>query len=165
MDVVFLLDNTGSFSGDDRDRIRAQLRALIEGTALPTSGGDLRLGFISFGDGVDVHEQLITDVQHVLSEVDAVLSGEPDTGGGPTSLPEPSDQALAEMLGWPRCLDHCRPDVFGEVPFRGECIKHAILITDDPPAGCNDHFDDPQDRDNADARAVEAAAAGWACRL
>ena len=42
------------------------------------------------------------------------------------------------------------------MPFRSHCVKHAILITDDLPGGCDNVFD-ASDVTNAVARAVETA--------
>jgi len=51
MDMVFLIDVTGLFGTQSRIRIGDELRSLVEDTAITTSGGDLRLGFITFGGG------------------------------------------------------------------------------------------------------------------
>jgi hypothetical protein len=81
-----------------------------------------------------------------------------DQGNHPR--PEISDEALREMLlaagigSGTTCA--AVSETRFDVPFRSHCVKHAILITDDLPGGCDDEFD-ASDVTNAVARAVEAA--------
>ena len=74
MDVVFLIDTTTSMI-DALDRVQIDLRKLIQDTAIPSSGGDLRLGLITFNDSdlppdsVDVRAPLTRDINAVLNQV------------------------------------------------------------------------------------------------
>jgi len=161
MDVVFVVDVTNSMEGAIAS-MRTELPSVIDNVAIPASGGDLRLGLITFNDpgvmappdSIRVWSALTSDVNSVLEELDDLAFTD---GAG---RPEISDEALREMLlaagigSGTTCA--AVSETRFDVPFRSHCVKHAILITDDLPGGCDDEFD-ASDVTNAVARAVEAA--------
>jgi hypothetical protein len=166
-DLVFVVDTTASMDNALHALASTNGLRLIIDTALDASGGDLRLGLITF-DGTDgggddyvrVLSPLTTDVM----AVETLLSGladEIDNGG---AWAEASDEALREMLAptpWAPGGSGCvlSAERF-DVPWRTHCIKHAVLLTDNSPGGCDDFYQCEVDEVNALIRARQAAAAG-----
>src|SRR5919108_3681359 len=62
-DVVLVVDKTGSM-GPAINNVKAGLDNIV-GAALTASGGDLRMGLVSFKDGVEVDEPLTANVADV----------------------------------------------------------------------------------------------------
>lgn len=159
IDLVFIVDITASMS---------QALANITAVALPSaidkaqvlSGGDLRVGLITFDgivgaqhhDWVNVVFPLTSDTTAARAAIAALQLG----GGG--EAPEASDEALREMLDSSNCRLN-GPDFNANGGFRPQCLKHAVLITDQIPGGCNDHVE-PADTTNAYAMADLAASMG-----
>ncbi|GMU26345.1 MAG: hypothetical protein AMXMBFR16_12500 [Candidatus Uhrbacteria bacterium] len=147
LDFVLLIDNTGSMSGAINNVKEGA--ASVLNAAIASSSADLRVGLITFKDTIDVRHALTTD----LAAVTLSISNLTATAGA--GFPEASDEALREMLSDTICPSTGDFDV----PFRLECLKRAILITDALPAGCDDRFDEGIDDVSAMLRAIETAAA------
>ena len=127
------------------------LPAVIDEAAF-LSGGDLHAGMITFDNYIDVNAPLTSNWQAVRDTlVHLPFSGDSDSDY------EASDEALHEMLSdaSPECTVE-GDDFTDGGAFREECVKHAILITDYSPGGCDGLFDE-SDIANAYARALEAA--------
>jgi len=147
IDLVLAVDNTGSMNSAIAN-VKESLPSVIE-LALARSGNDLRLALVTFKDTVRVVNPLTSNVESVRTSVSNIT-----TSGG-AALPEASDQALRMILtGSAMCS-------FGsqtfDVPFRDECVKHIVLITDALPGGCDDAFVDDEDGVNAAELAQLAA--------
>jgi uncharacterized protein YegL len=129
IDLVFVLDDTGSMGGAI-DNMKSELDNLIT-QAETASGGDLKMGFVTFKDQVDVKNELTTDIDAVRTSImNAVASG----GAG---LPEAADQAkntTVNNLG----VRAGQPLPFTE-PYRAAALKINIVITDAPPGGFNEN--------------------------
>jgi len=167
MDMVFVVDTTASMDSALQAMASTNGLRLIVDTALDASGGDLRLGLIIFdgaaGGGEDyvrVLASLTPDIESVKTLLAGLLE-EIDNGG---AWAEASDEALREMLGptsWSAGGSFCvRAAERFDVPWRAQCIKHAVLLTDNIPGGCDDRYQCEIDEVNALARARQAAAAG-----
>jgi len=167
MDMVFVVDTTASMDSALQAMASTNGLRLIVDTALDASGGDLRLGLIIFdgaaGGGEDyvrVLASLTPDIESVKTLLAGLLE-EIDNGG---AWAEASDEALREMLGptsWSAGGSFCvRSAERFDVPWRAQCIKHAVLLTDNIPGGCDDRYQCEIDEVNALARARQAAAAG-----
>ena len=140
MDVVLLVDDTGSM-GAALANVKLGLADIIT-AATNASGGDLRLGLVSFGGITEVDQPLTTDLNLVGQAVNSLFSG---GGGGETEL---SDQALKYVVTGASDCPVAAPR--GELgAFRSGCLKLVILVTDAPPAGCDDLYSDGIDDLNA----------------
>ncbi|MCP4124598.1 MAG: VWA domain-containing protein, partial [Bacteroidetes bacterium] len=150
MDVVFVIDDTGSMSGAISD-VKSGLLSIIS-SIVTTSGGDYQLGLITFKDTVIVEEDFALSNAAVIQTKISSLTA---SGGG--SGPEASDEALNTAV-------NCLSTHTGQVgdfngPWRSGVVKIIIFITDAPPGGFDDQFT-VTDQNNATARANEASAAG-----
>ncbi|MBU0690915.1 VWA domain-containing protein, partial [bacterium] len=154
LDIVFAVDTTGSMA-EAIDNIRTELPNIIA-AANAASGGDVRLGLVTFGDEVRVVNGLTFDQATVSAGISALMAA---SGGGE---PEASDEALREIITHNGQCTYGN-EFIGE--FRENCeyenvnlVKLIILITDARPAGCNDLYEPGVDDVNAHARALDAAA-------
>lgn len=146
MDVALVLDITGSMT-DAMNEIQANI-GTITSTIETASGGDYRIGLISFDNDIQVHAPFAAGNK---ATIDALVPAVAGTSG--QANPEASDEAvhtavrnLADGPG--------RPDQTGDftVPWRSNAAKAVVLVTDALPGG----FDDvhgPADIANADAAA------------
>ena len=134
MDVAIALDDTGSMGGAI-DSIKAELSNITQ-QALNASGGDLRMGFVTFKDDVTVHNQLTENTSAVEDSINSA------SAGGGAGAPEASDEAKNTTINnlGPRTG---QTGDFGE-PWRNDTVNILILITDAPPGGFNDAMD-PED--------------------
>jgi hypothetical protein len=170
MDLVYVVDRSNSFVPETFDRVQDELTLLANSVALgfPETGA-FRLGLITFVDGspdkVEVRHELTTEVASVLATLNSL-----NTSAGLGGCPEASDEALREIVDDTICLAPGSPTF--DTPFRAECIKHVVLVTDARPGGCDGTYNTSQnndydavppelvnDRENADHWA-EAAAIG-----
>ncbi|MFQ5951117.1 MAG: vWA domain-containing protein, partial [Candidatus Geothermarchaeales archaeon] len=131
MDIAVVLDNTGSM-GAAIDNVKAALPAIISDAA-DASGGDLKLGYVTFSDTVTVRHALTADI----AEVQASILAEVLVSGG--GFPEASDEAVNTVVS---NLGE-RPGQLGDFSgaWRAEAVKILILITEAEPGGFNDFFD------------------------
>jgi von Willebrand factor type A domain-containing protein len=134
MDVAIALDDTGSMGGAI-DSIKTELSNITQ-QAQNASGGDLRMGFVTFKDDVTVHNPLTENITAVEASINS------SSAGGGAGGPEASDEAkntTVNNLG-PRTGQNGN---FSE-PWRNGTVNILILITDAPPAGFDDALD-PED--------------------
>jgi hypothetical protein len=130
MDVTIALDDTSSMSGAINN-IKAELPSIIN-QAQVASGGDLRLGFITFKDIVNVRNPLTTGISAVQSSIAAT------TASGGNGLPEASDEAKNTAINNLGPRSGQIGDFSSAVWRPDPVVKILILITDAPPAGFND---------------------------
>lgn len=156
MDVVFVIDDTGSMSGAiiNVQREAARLLDLID----EVSGGRFRLGLVTFKDRVDVHHDLNADPTPALKKavVRAAILGLSASGG--EEMPEASDEALNTVINRLRAAGRPQSGDFNGA-FRGQ-TRIIILITDNLPGGFDSTYMLGIDDLNAATRAREAAEAG-----
>jgi hypothetical protein len=157
MDIAFVIDDSGSMGGAI-DNIKGELPSIISAAQF-ASGGDLRLGLISFpghgtGDEVWVRQQLTTDAAAVAAAIQALTAA----GGGGEA--EPSDVALQYAVTGSTSPSSC---VVSNPPFgtfRPNCVKIAVLVTDAHPGECTDTYAPGVSDVYADNVAGQAADAG-----
>jgi hypothetical protein len=147
MDVALVIDDTGSMGGAIGN-VKTGLVSIIA-AARRASGGDLRMGLVSFKDNVDVDQGFTVSQATITTAVNNL------SAGGGAFLPEASDEALNyTVTGATACALVGNPPLGA---FRDDCLKIAILLTDDLPGGCDDAHGAG---DVANATAVANAAAG-----
>lgn len=151
-DLVFALDTTGSVGTQlaDLQSVMSQLTT----NAQALSGGDLRYGLVTYEGNASTQGLLIavnSSLTFDVAGVDSLIQGLFASGGG--GLPEASDEALREIL----TNTVCSP-ITGNFssPFRRNCQRLILLMTDDLPAGCDDNFELGVDDVNAHNRALDA---------
>jgi len=147
IDLVFAVDITGSMGGALAN-IVAELPNIIA-LANNSSGGDLRLGLVTFDDQVHSLHDLTFNTAAVQATISGLLAG------GGANLPEASDEALREIITMDAL---CAASEFTS-PFRAAAAKIIVLITDAAPGGCDDAHD-ASDLANAHQRALDAASLG-----
>jgi hypothetical protein len=150
MDVVLVIDDTGSM-GPAIDNVKLGLADIVA-AADTASGGDLQMGLVSFKDDIDVDEPFTM----TISDVEAAILALVATGGA--GAPEASDEALNLIVNGTAAMD-CTVNGGPLGPFRSECVKIAVLVTDNLPGGCDDDYVTGVDDVNAAAVADAAAAA------
>jgi len=152
MDLALIVDDTGSMGGA-LDNVKAELPDIIA-TAQAASGGDLRIGLITFpNDDVEVNVPFTTNVSLIESNIQALVAN------GGNGEPESSDTSLQFAITGatdPSCTVSNAP--FGS--FRTGCVKIAVLITDARPGECSDSFTLGVSDVYAHNVAVQAASAG-----
>ena len=131
MDVAIALDDTGSMGGAI-DSIKTELSNITQ-QAQNASGGDLRMGFVTFKDDVTVHNPLTENITAVEESINS------SSAGGGAGGPEASDEAKNTTINnlGPRTGQNGN---FSE-PWRNGTVNILILITDAPPAGFDDTLD------------------------
>lgn len=158
LDLVFVIDDTGSM-GPAIDSVRSGLATIVE-TAEQASGGDLRLGLLTFKDDVTVLHALTADVDAVRSSINGIFAA----GGGES--PEASDEAKNTVVN--NLPAGVRADSAGHpgtqngdftVAYRPEAEKIVVLVTDAPPGGFDD-VSETADRLAMHQHAVAAKAKG-----
>lgn len=154
LDIALVIDNTGSMGGAI-DNVRSELTNIIASAQLAT-GGDLRMGLITFpDDNVVVSQPFTPDIAQISDAVNAIPLG---FGG---SLPESSDASLQYVVSgaaYSGCTVVSPSGPLGQ--YREDCGKIAILVTDASPGGCHDSYTDGIDDVNAAAVAANALTAG-----
>lgn len=149
IDLVLVIDDTGSMGGTIAN-VKAGIVGLIA-LADALSCGDLQAGVISFGDFPEADQPLTFNTALVVGAVNALFAG------GGAALPEASDEALRLAITG---ANACNGTTFNSSALRDTCCKVVILATDALPGGCDDAFTVGVDDVNANARALEAQAAG-----
>ncbi|ACU34344.1 vWA domain-containing protein [Actinosynnema mirum] len=152
MDVVFALDDTGSMGGA-LNNIKTSINAVV-GDVVSASGGDYRLGLVTFKDSINVVTGLAAgNAGTVTGYVTNVLAA---SGGG--GEPEASDEALRTAVSLrPAAGIPQNADFTG--PWRSNARKFVVLVTDARPGGFDDAFT-AADQASATAVANSALAAG-----
>ncbi|MEO8216786.1 MAG: vWA domain-containing protein [Acidobacteriota bacterium] len=152
MDVVFVVDTTGSMGGAI-DNVKSELPSIIS-QIQTASGGDYQLGLVEFHD--DVH--VIADL--ASGNTDAVQAGINGlTAGGGAGESEASDEALRTVVEGLRASDRTGGQQTGDFlgRFRPGAAKIIIVITDARPAGFDDSYTAGVDDVSAANVAQEAA--------
>src|ERR1039458_3437185 len=153
MDLVFVVDDTGSMGGA-LDNVKAQLPDIIA-TAQGASGGDLRMGLVTFpSDNVVVNAPFTTSVSVIESNIQALVAG------GGNGEPESSDTSLEFVVTGATGTSACTISNAPLGSFRTGCVKIAVLITDAHPGECLDTFTLGVSDVYAHNVALQAAAAG-----
>lgn len=131
MDLVFVIDDTGSMSGAISN-VKSGLADILS-NAQTASGGDLFTGLVSFKDHVIVKQDMTDDPVAITNAILALVA----SGGG--AFPEASDQAINLVVnGASDSATLCATgslDAF--LTNRLDCLKIAILVTDATPGGCD----------------------------
>lgn len=152
MDVVFLIDDTGSMGGAIAN-VQAEAASLISDIDT-ASGGDYQLGLLTFKDSV-----VVVDDLNGAATVEADILALSASGGA--GLPESSDEALNTAVNGLDAADRPGGEQTGDFDgtWRPAAVKIAILITDALPGGFDDAYSVGVDDVNAHSRALEADAA------
>ena len=138
LDVLFLLDATGSMS-DEIDQIKATLLSISGRIADLPARPDLRLGMVSYRDRGDEFVTRIYDFERDVPRFLESIRGVRADGGG--DEPESLNEALHEAVHAPEWR-------------LGNAIRLVFLVADAPP-----HLDYPQDYDYA-VEMAEASSRG-----
>ncbi len=152
MDVVFVIDTTGSMGGAI-DNVKAESANLISDID-DASEGDFQLGLVTFKNYVIVDEDMASDNEDIL---EAAILGLFASGG--VFLPEASDEALNTAINGLDADDRPSGGQFGDFDglWRPEATKILILITDALPGGLDDDYVEGVDDKNAHQVALDAA--------
>jgi uncharacterized repeat protein (TIGR01451 family) len=157
MDVVFVLDDTGSMGGA-LNNVKAAGPSIISQISA-ASGGNYQLGLITlkqppFGnDYIYVHSILAPGANPVSNTIQTL------TAGGGAGWAEISDEALNTAINL--LPAGTRPqNINFSSPWRPVAKKIIILVTDAPPAGLDDWFVPGVDDAAAALRANQALTAG-----
>ncbi|CCH27746.1 vWA domain-containing protein [Actinosynnema sp. NPDC047251] len=155
MDVVFVVDDTGSMGGAITN-LKTGINQIAQEVENLT-GFDYRLGLATFKDNVTVVDNFAPNNRTpVIASVNALAA----SGGG--NEPEASDEALNTVVnnlpaaGRPQNVDFA-------VGWRSNATKLAVLITDARPGGFDDDYDTTPanvDATNAALRATQALSKG-----
>ena len=138
LDVLFLLDSTGSMS-DEINQIKDTLLSISARIADLPSQPDLRFGMVSYRDRGDEYVTRLFDFdQDVQRFSDTIRGVQADAGG---DAPESLNEALHVAVHRPEWR-------------AGDAIRLVFLLADAPP-----HLDYPQDYDYA-VEMVEARSRG-----
>jgi hypothetical protein len=155
MDVVYVIDDTGSMSGAIAS-VQAQASNQVRRIRL-ASHNDYQLGLVTFKDTIQVDDDLASGNGPAVVEDILTLSA-----NGGSGEPEASDESLNTVVNGLDEIDREPGQQFGDFDghFRPEATKIVILITDAHPGGFDDRFTPGVDDANAHQRAMEAALAG-----
>ncbi len=145
MDVVLAVDVTGSMGGA-LNNVIAEIPNIIS-TANLASGGDLRLGLVTFHDQVTTLNNLTFNQAAVTANIAGL------TASGGAGEAEASDEALREIITQDAL---CTDGTEFTTNFRATCAKTVVLVTDARPGGCDDAFTLGVDDVNAHQRALDA---------
>lgn len=151
LDVVFVIDDTGSMGGS-LSNFQANFPQLLT-QIQQSSNGDYRLGLVTFKDQVTVHDDLSAgNDAAVLADIAAL------SASGGNNEPEASDEALNTVLN----NLPARPGQIGNFSgyWRTGARRFVVLLTDAHPAGFDDSFVPGVDDVQAHAQAVTAATLG-----
>jgi len=153
IDLVLCVDDTGSMGGAIANVV-AEMPEIID-AAQAASGGDFRVALVTFKDNVRVRHRLDANPNDVKNTITMLTA----TGGNGEA--EASDEALRTIVDLRTAAQGC-PGSAGDftVPFRPAALKIICLITDNPPAGCNDLFTPGVDDVVAHQIALDAASQG-----
>lgn len=144
-DIVFVLDDTFSLEGALYD-MRLEIGRIID-LVEEASGGDFRMGLVTFKDSIDVVEDLnaIPTPQKKLNRLRAAIRAL--RAGAGSAGPEASDEALRTVIqGLPSAGRSQSGDFNGRFTARTRIV---ILVTDNLPGGFDDRFVEGVDDKNA----------------
>jgi uncharacterized protein YegL len=150
LDVAVVVDTTTSMKAGIQD-IKAGIGA-VTSAVQSASGGDYRIGLVSFTTTVTVHQPFAMGNK---AAVDTAVESLTAFGGG--NVPEASDEALNTVVNTLGVRDMQTGSFTPK--WRPAARKFAVLVTDALPAGFDDAFT-AADEAAAQDRADEAFAAG-----
>lgn len=165
LDIVFILDATGS-QQTSIDNIKNSIISDIVPAIVVTFGADYRLGLVSVKDRRNDGQALFDILQPMslanqtpfITQINTIVA----SGGGDTD--EPTDLALQAVLNNTSAIDRDGDLLGGNTigVFRSSAAKAIILVTDNPPSGLDDDYDNLFGSDwiNANAMATQANAQG-----
>jgi len=160
MDVVFLVDNTGSMYRAI-ENVKSELDGILD-CIEKVSGNNYRLALATFKDDIYIHHNFALRNRAAISS--SILSLIASDGA---KMPEASDEALRTVIhartkneaDWvPPIGNHQNMDFTPD--WRTYAHKLIIIVTDAPPGGFDDLYSPGYDDVNAHLRAVEAKAKG-----
>ncbi|GGS15082.1 vWA domain-containing protein [Actinokineospora fastidiosa] len=151
MDVTIVLDTTGSMGGA-LTNVQSGLNSILS-DVVALSGGDYKLGLVSFKDTVSVHVDLAAGNQAAVA---AQLGALTATGG--SAEPEASDEALNTVVNNLPAAGRPQTGDFAGT-WRTNATKHTIMVTDARPGGF-DNAHTAADVANAHQVALDAQAGG-----
>ncbi|MFO0858006.1 MAG: LamG-like jellyroll fold domain-containing protein [Phycisphaerales bacterium] len=130
MDVIFVIDDTGSMGGALAN-IKGAVGQIVS-TIDCASTGDFRLGLATFKDNVRV----VTNLGGSLAAFNAGIAALAAAGGG--NVPEASDRGVNAAVNLlPASSNVCQIGNFSGA-WRTSAQKIVILVTDALPGSCND---------------------------
>lgn len=161
LDIVFLLDTTGSMAPAIRNVQREIVQVLSEIDSV--SGGDYRVGVVDFSDdGITVDASF--GVRNADETTKAVTSLSVPSEGGKTS-PEMWDEALATIVDTRTSAELDAQNGSGQqagdfdVDWRPDAEKIVVLVADSSPGGFDQEYQ-RKDMDHAYEVAVRAKTRG-----
>jgi uncharacterized protein YegL len=155
MDVVFVVDTTGSMGGAI-DSVKTDLNTIVNQIS-DASGGDFQLGLVRFDTAVIVESDLATgNTDAFKAKINLLVAS------GGVGEPEASDEALNTVINHLKTTDRTAGQQVGNFNglFRTGAARIIIIVTDARPAGFDDTYEDGVDDVNAHKFAAQAAAAG-----
>ena len=117
LDVLFLLDSTGSMA-DEIDQIKTTLLSISARIADLPSQPDLRFGMVSYRDRGDEYVTRVFDFDYDVSRFSNTIRGVQADGGGDT--PESLNEALHVAVHRPEWRS-------------GDAVRLTFLLADAPP--------------------------------
>ena len=129
LDVLFLLDSTGSMS-DEIHQIKATLLSIADQVGSLENRADLRFGMVAYRDREDDYVTRVYDFDANITNFSRAVADVQADGGGDT--PESLNEGLHVALNRPQWRDD-------------DAIKLVFLVADAPP-----HLDYAQDYDYAE---------------
>ncbi|MFC5290305.1 VWA domain-containing protein [Actinokineospora guangxiensis] len=151
MDVTIVLDTTGSMGGA-LSGVQSGISTILA-DVVSLSGGDYKLGLVSFKDNVTVNVNLAAGNQAAVSSALASL-----TASGGSAEPEASDEALNTVVNNLPATGRPQTGNFSGT-WRTNATKHAIMVTDARPGGF-DNVHSAADVANAHSVALDAQTEG-----
>ena len=127
LDVLFLLDSTGSMA-DEIHRIKSTLHAIAREVSTLPASPDLRFGMVAYRDRGDDYVTRLHDFEGDVERFQDAISSVEAEGGG--DYAESLNQALHEAVN--------------DMRWRQDAVRLIFLVADAPP-----HLDYPQDEDYA----------------
>ena len=124
VDVLFLLDSTGSMS-DEINRIKETLTSISERVGDLPGNPDLRMGMVSYRDYGDTYVNRLYDFDSDARRFAGTVRGVRASGGGDT--PEALTEALVVALEKPT--------------WRADAVRLIFLIADAPPQDYDNQLD------------------------
>lgn len=127
--LVFVVDVTGSMGGAIAN-VAAGLGSILA-LADAQSCGNLEGAVVTFRDDVEVLTPMTANQTDITNAINSMVAS------GGAGWPEASDEGLLELESAANCLTS---GDFDPASWDSACCKVAILVTDAPPAGCDDTY-------------------------